>query len=54
VLTHITESAITQAAENLWMQPDDQHLLVIKTIESAFLPAFGKPARRELEKSAVN
>ena len=38
------------AAENLRMHPNDQHFLVIGTIEDADLPAFGKPARRAPEK----
>ena len=38
------------AAQNLRMHPNDQHFLVIGTIEDADPPAFGKPARRAPEK----
>ena len=38
------------AAENLRMHANDQHLLVVGTIEDADPPAFGKPARRAPEK----
>ena len=32
------------------MHPDDEHLLVVRTIEDADPPAFGKPARRAPKK----
>jgi len=38
------------AEENLRMHPNDQHFLVVGTIENADAPAFGKPARRAPEK----
>ncbi len=38
------------AAENLRMQANDQHFLVIATIKDADPSAFGKPASRAPEK----
>ena len=38
------------AAENLRMHADDEHLLVVGTIEDANAPAFGQTARGALEK----
>src|SRR5580658_9054740 len=38
------------AAENLRMHSNDEHFLVVGTIEDADLPAFGKPERRAPEK----
>jgi hypothetical protein len=37
-------------AKNLWMHTNDQYVLVIRAIEDAYAPAFGKAARRPPEK----
>ena len=37
-------------AQKLWMYPNNQHFLVIRTIEDADLPALGEAPRRTPEK----